>query len=77
MLLPSLLWQILLPKFMADVIAIIVRLILLPLVMFNVLTLHWQVLLPSLLWQILLPKSYGRCYCHIIVVDVISTLCCY
>ena len=34
MLLPSLLWQILLPKFMADVIAIIVWLILLPLVIF-------------------------------------------
>ena len=64
MLLPSLLWQILLPKLMADVIAIIVWLMLLPLVILycnyialtNVIAkLTVADLIARNLWQMLLP----------------------
>ena len=59
----------LIAKFMADVIAIMVWLMLLPLVIL------WNV---SITLAGVIANLYcGRSYYHIIVVDVVTTLCCY
>ena len=57
----------LIAKFMADVIAIIVWLMLLPLVIL------WYVSIT--LAGVIANLYLGRSYCHIIVVDVVNTLC--
>ena len=39
--------------------------------------LYWQMLLQRFTVADLIAKTYGRCYCHISVVDVITTCKCY
>ena len=46
-----------------------------PFLLFNIL--HWQMLLPKFTVADLIANTYGRCYCHISVVDVITTCICY
>ena len=77
MLLPSLLWQVLLPKLMADVIAIIVWLMLLPpiILYYNYIALADVIakltvadLVAKNVWQMLLPYWCGRCCYHFLIV---------
>ena len=46
-----------------------------PLLLFSIL--HWQMLLPKFTVADHIVKTYGRCYCHISVMDVITTCNCY
>ena len=58
----------LIAKIMADVIAIMVWLMLLPLVLF------WYVYIAL---ADVIANFYGRSYCHVVVVDVVTTYYCY